>query len=52
MGHFTKNKVDNTDKRVTLLWANAKTKEQCSDIAKKRTRPNPQLIEHDIKNYH
>jgi hypothetical protein len=31
---------------------NERTKEQNPFIAKKRPRPNPQLIEQDIKNYH
>ncbi len=44
--------MDNTNEWATWRWANEKTKEQSPFIAKQGPRPNPQLIEYDIKDYH
>ncbi len=51
-GNLQKDKVDNTNEWVAWQWANENMKELGPFIAKRRSRRNPQLIEHDIKNYH
>jgi hypothetical protein len=50
MGHFGKERKDDTYKWVVWQWANAKTKQKSPCIAMKRM--NPESIEHVIKNYH